>query len=223
MDITTMLNRKSDVLMSGINDNIKRRKADELFDRIKNGDQKALELLFAIYFPRLNNFARNVVKDDVLSQDIVQEIFVKVWEKRAGIEVINLESYLFKLVRNRCIDYIKYQKVVNNKMQEVHIAYQCEEMYRIDFIGDEPYLLIAQELKERIEQTIENLPERCREVFVLSRVNGLKNREIADLLNINIKNVERHLSRALQSFRVNLSEEFPISVIILVISTATKL
>lgn len=200
-------------------ENTKKRKADELFDQIKSGDQKALELLFSIYFPRLNDFARNVVKDDVISQDIVQEVFVKIWEKKNEIESINLEAFLFCLVRNCCIDYIKHLKVVNNRMQEIQISSKYEELYRIDFIGDEPYVLIEQELKQKIEKTIESLPERCREVFILSRMNGMKNKEIAERLDINIKNVERHLSRAMQSFRQNFSEELPIALIILVLKS----
>ena len=200
-------------------ENMGRGRADELFDRIKSGDQKALELLFSIYFPRLNDFAQNVVKDDVISQDIVQDVFVKVWEKRAEIESINLEAYLFRSVRNRCIDCIKHLKVVNNRMQEIQISSKYEELCRIDFIGNEPYVLIEQELKQKIEKTIQNLPERCREVFILSRLSGLKNKEIAEKLNINIKNVERHLSRAMQSFRENFSDELPIAVVILVLKS----
>jgi RNA polymerase sigma-70 factor (ECF subfamily) len=177
----------------------------------------ALELLFSIYFPRLNDFARNVVRDDVISQDIVQEVFVKVWEKRSEIECINLEAFLFKLVRNRCIDYIKHLKVENNRMHKIQLLSKYEELYRIDFVGDEPYVLIEQELKQKIERTIQSLPERCREVFILSRINGLKNKEIAEKININIKNVERHLNRAMQAFRQNFSEELPIALIILVL------
>lgn len=200
-------------------ENKNKRRADVLFDQIKSGDQRALELLFSIYFPRLNDFARNVIRDDVLSQDIVQEIFVKVWEKRTEIESINLEAFLFRLVRNRCIDYIKHLKVVNNRMQEIRLSSKYEELYRIDFVGNEPYVLIEQELKLKIENTIQHLPERCREVFVLSRINGLKNKEIAEKLNINIKNVERHLSRAMQSFKENFTEELPIALIVLVLKS----
>ena len=200
-------------------ENRNRRRADILFDQIRSGDQRALELLFSIYFPRLNDFARNVIRDDVLSQDIVQEIFVKVWEKRAEIESINLEAFLFRLVRNRCIDYIKHLKVVNNRMQEIQLSSKYEELYRIDFVGNEPYVLIEQELKLKIENTIQHLPERCREVFILSRMKGLKNKEIAEMLNINIKNVERHLSRAMQSFRENFSNEIPIALVVLVLKS----
>lgn len=190
---------------------------EDIFNLIRSDDQKALELLFSIYFPRLNDFARKVVKDDVISQDIVQEVFVTIWENRNEIENINIEAYLFRLIRNRCIDYIKHLKVVNNCMQEIHISSKYEELYRIDFIRNEPYVLIEQELKQKIEKTIQSLPERCREVFILSRMKGMKNKEIAEKLDINIKNVERHLSRALQSFRENFSEEIPVTLIILIL------
>jgi RNA polymerase sigma-70 factor, ECF subfamily len=200
-------------------ENKSKRRADELFGQIKSGDQKALELLFSIYFPRLNDFARNVVQDDVISQDIVQEVFVQVWEKRNEIVNINIEAFLFRLVRNRCIDYIKHLKVVHNRMHEIQVSSKYEELYRIDFVGNEPYVLIEQELKQKIEKTIQSLPERCREVFILSRLDGLKNKEIAEKLNINIKNVERHLSRAMQSFRKNFSDEFPLALIVLVLKS----
>lgn len=196
-----------------------RRQIDDLFNHLLEGDQKALEQLFAIYFPRLNDFASKVVKDDVISQDIVQEVFVKIWEKRSEIEPINFEAFLFRLVRNRCIDYIKHLKVINNRMQEIQISSKYEELYRIDFVGDEPYILIEQELKQKIEKTIASLPERCREVFIMSRINGLKNKEIAEKLEINIKNVERHLSRALQAFRENFTDELPLALVILVLKS----
>lgn len=200
-------------------ENKSRRKADELFDQVKTGDQKAFNLLFSIYFSRLNDFAKNVVKDDSISQDIVQDVFVKVWEIKSEIESLNLEAYLFRLVRNRCIDYIKHLKVVSNRMTEIKILSKYEELYRIDFVGNEPYMLIEQELKTKIETTIKHLPDRCREVFILSRMEGFKNKEIAEKLDINIKNVERHLNRALQSFRKNFTEEIPIALILLVLKS----
>lgn len=199
-------------------ENIQIRKADKLFDEIRLGNQKALETLFAVYFPRLNDFARNVVKDNVVSQDIVQDVFVKIWEKRDEVETINLEAYLFRLVRNRCLDHIKHMRVVHNRMQEIEISSKFEELYRIDFIGDAPYLLFEKELISKIEETVKKLPDRCREVFILSRVNKLKNKEIADKLSISIKNVERHLSRATQSLRENLNEEFSIALIAILLN-----
>jgi len=211
--------KKNNLYVPKTIENKSRRKADELFDQIKTGDQKAFELLFSIYFARLNDFAKHVVKDDTISQDIIQDVFVKVWENRAKIESLHLEAFLFRLVRNRCIDSIKHMKVVNNRMHEIEISSKCEELYRIDFIGNEPYVLIEQELKNKIEKTIKGLPDRCREVFILSRIDGLKNKEIAEKLDINIKNVERHLNRALLSFRKNFTEDLPIMLIALALNS----
>ena len=190
---------------------------EELFDLVRNGDQKAFERLFSIYFSRLHAFATKVVRDDGIAEDIVQEVFVKVWEKKNQIVSLHVEAFLFRLVRNRCIDYIKFLKVVNNRMERLEISTKIEELYRIDFIGNEPYVLIEEELKAQIEKTIQSLPERCREVFILSRLDGLKNREVAEKLNISIKNVERHLSRALDTFRRDFSNELPIALILLVL------
>ncbi len=189
---------------------------EELFDLVRRGDQKAFERLFSIYFSRLHAFATKVVRDDGIAEDIVQEVFVKVWEKREQILSLHVEAFLFRLVRNRCIDYIKFLKVVNNRMEKLGISSKIEELYRIDFVGNEPYVLIEEELKVQIEKTIQSLPERCREVFILSRLDGLKNREVAERLNISIKNVERHLSRALETFRRDFSNELPMALILLV-------
>lgn len=194
-------------------------KANQLFVKIKKGDEQALHALFVIYFPRLNDFAARIISDPETSQDITQDVFVKVWEKRDQIEAQNIESFLYRLIRNSCIDYIKQLKVIDNKKNEWGEQIKFEELYHIDFIRDEPFILIQNELKDEIERTINSLPDRCREVFTLSRVEGLKNREIAEKLNINIKNVERHLSRAMSTFREKFSDEFPIAIIILVLKS----
>lgn len=201
--------------MSEIGEHRSRRKADELFDLVKMGDQKAFELLFSIFFARLNDFAKKVIKDDMVSQDIVQDTFMKLWENRKQIESVNLEAFLFRSVRSRCLDNIKHLKVINNRMHEITLSTKYEELYRIDFIGDEPYVLIEKELEQKIEKTIRDLPERCQSVFILSRVNGLKNREIAEELHISIKNVERHLNRATLSFRKNFANGLPVSLVVL--------
>lgn len=196
---------------------VTKRNVEELFYRVKTNDKKAFEHLFFIYFPRLNDFARKVVKDPSVSKDIVQEVFVKIWERRDAIECINIEALIFKMVRNSCIDHIHHLRVVQRSMQKMQSDSGLEELFRIDFVGDEPYLLLEEELKIRIDKVIHNLPERCREVFLLSRVNGLKNREIAERLHINVKNVERHIHRALQAFKHSLPLELPMVLVITVL------
>ena len=192
-------------------------KSTFLFQQFKEGDPKALEELFHRTFPRLFDFASKIVKDAQVAEDILQDVFIKTWEKKEKIESINIEAYLFRLVRNQCLDYIKFVKVISEREVELGSIRKIEELYRIDFIRDEPYLLIQEELKIEIEKTIESLPPRCKEVFVLSKVDGLKNREIAEKLQINIKNVERHLARAAKIFKDKFSNNLPVAVIVLVL------
>lgn len=195
-----------------------KRKFKIQFDRLRNeNDQEALRQIFAIYFPRLNNFACKVIKDEIISQDIVQDVFVKFWETRQSITNINIEGYLFRMVKNKCLDYIRHLKIVENNHFDYSNTAKYEELYRIDFIGDEPYILIEKELLEEIDNVISSLPEKCKEVFILSRVKGLKNKEIAEKLNINIKNVERHITKALNTFKSKLADKIPLALIILVI------
>ena len=188
-----------------------------LFQQFKRGDSKALEELFHRTFPRLVDFASKITKDAQVAEDILQDVFIKVWEKKGEIESLNIEGYLFRMVRNQCLDYIRFVKVIGEKDIELNSIRKFEELYRIDFVRDEPYLLIQEELKKQIEETIDSLPPRCREVFVLSKIEGLKNREIAEQLQINIKNVERHLARAAQTFKERFPNDVPLAIIILVL------
>lgn len=192
--------------------------SNRLFLACKKGDEKAFEALFHRTFHRLYDFARKITKDEAVAEDILQDVFLKLWKKKDQVEGENIEAYLFRMVRNQCLDYIQLVKVVSAKTIELETDCKYEELYRIDFVRDEPYLLIHEELKLEIEKTIESLPARCREVFILSRVDGLKNREIAEKLQINIKNVERHLARAVKTFRERFRGEIPATVIALVLA-----
>ena len=194
------------------------REIDRLFKEVSElGNQESFKKLFSIFFARLNDFAKRIVKDKDISQDIVQDVFIKVWENREKYDSINIEAFLFKMVRNKCLDYIKHIRVINNNQEKLEVSAKLEELYRIDFVGDEPYLLIEEELRLEIEGIINLLPDRCKEVFILSRIKGLKNNEIASQLEISIKNVERHIGRALKEFRNKFNDDIPFAVIVLVI------
>ncbi|MBI9064402.1 MAG: RNA polymerase sigma-70 factor [Marinilabiliaceae bacterium] len=188
-----------------------------LLERIKRGDEVAFEKLFMMYFNRLFGLARGILKDEGLAQDIVQEVYIKFWEKRKEIQPINLEAYLYRLVRNQCISQIRHLKVVNNTKRDFSDIKNIEELYRIDFVRDEPYVVIEKELEQEIVRVMKSLPDRCREVFTLSRVAGLKNREIAEELGMNVKNVEKHITKALAIFRDHFDGRIPMAIIILLL------
>ncbi len=179
--------------------------ANYLFRRFRKGDNIAFDKLFKKFYPRLYDFAFKVVRNKEIAEDIVQDIFIRLWEKKENIKPVNIEGFIFKVLKNQCISYLRNIKIIDNIKLNLNDLTNIEELYRIDFIRDEPYVLVEKELQLEIDKIINRLPDRCKEVFILSRLNGLKNREIAHKLGINIKNVERHITKALMIFRKHFS------------------
>lgn len=176
------------------------------------------DYLFRKYFPRLQAFARVIIKDNEVAKDMVQDAFIKAWEARHGIEQKTFENYLFTLVRNRCLNYLRDQATAGRKKQDLSELAKFEEIYRIDFVRDEPYLIFEAELKEKLNAAIDLLPPRCKEVFIMSRFEGMKNREIAEELGINIKNVERHISSGLKFLKNHFADQLSMLVFLEVMS-----
>jgi len=178
----------------------------ELTRLIKRGEQSAFELLFKLYHASLCNFARVYVKNYDVANEIVQETFIKIWEIRSTLdENLSLKAFLYKCVHNNCINYIKKEKTVIRLTEEF-----CLELnYRMKFLQQDTFdhyfeTLSMEELEETARKAIDDLPDQCREVFLLSRFKGLTYQEIATHQNISINTVKTQLSRALQKIRFSL-------------------
>ncbi|MDX9884013.1 MAG: RNA polymerase sigma-70 factor [Prolixibacteraceae bacterium] len=195
-------------------------KAEEhigLFHAVSKGDEKAFEKLYKLYFPRLYTFVLKITSDGSLAKDMVQNVFIRLWETHETFRYEHPEAFLYKMVRNASLNYIRHLKVVDNLKSEIKDQYLGEELYYIDMVGNEPYLLIEKELSEKVMEVMDELPEKCRVVFRMSRIEGLKNQEIADRLGLSIKTVEKHISKALEVYRKKFAGYLPMSVIILVL------
>ena len=189
----------------------------EMFRAFTNGDKEAFEQLYKLYFPRLYSFSFKIIKDGNLAKDLVQNVFIKIWESPSSLDIDFPESFIYQMVRNACLNYIRHLKVVDNLKSMVREKYLGEELYYIDLVGNQPYILIEKELEGRIKDVMNSLPEKCLAVFRRSRIDGLKNREIAEQLGISLKAVEKHISKALQIYRDNFSDYLPIQLVLLVL------
>ena len=167
-----------------------------LFDKVRGGNAKAFEYAFRKFSPRLEAFAQKYTNDTNEAEDIVQDVFLKLWERRELLDNISLTSFLFMMVRNSCLNHLKHRQIADTET--------AERLYAADFVPDPSSLLIQKELSDSIDQIMEELPPKCKEAFVLSRLNGLKNREIAEHMAITEKVVEKHITRALKRFRDGL-------------------
>jgi len=154
------------------------------------------EKLFKELFKPLCGFSMKYVGDLDEAKGLVHEVFVTVWEKFDSLPTdMNYDSYLYTAVRNRSLNFIRNKK--KNVMLE-NVA-ESELSETIDPMG-------TSELETEIEMAIQSLPEKCREVFELNRIDGLKYVQIADKLGISIKTVEAQMSKALGVLRVHLKE-----------------
>lgn len=188
-----------------------------LFKSLAEGDEKAFGKLYMLYFPRLYSFALKIVQDSALAKDVVQNVFISLWESRNTFRYEHPESFLYKMVRNASLNYIRHVKVVDNLKIKAKAQFLGEELFHIDMVGNQPYVLIEKELQEKVAEVMDNLPEKCKAVFLLSRIDGLKNHEVAVQLGISIKMVEKHISKALSIFREKFADDLIMPLILLII------
>lgn len=167
------------------------------FKKMKKGNEKAFEALFSVHYSHLCLFAEHYVQNPAEAEEIVQDMFVHLWEKREQISVqTSVRNYLFRAVKNRCLNYLRHNQVKNQYADEMIAEAQKTDAGETGFIESG--------LLSRIEECINSLPEKRREVFRLSREEGLKYREIAEKLDISVKTVETHMGLAIKSLREKL-------------------
>lgn len=170
-----------------------------LFEKIKEGDEKAFERLFHRYYSHLCLFAGQYVQNQAETEEIVQDVFVNLWGKKGKISITtSVKNYLFRSVKNSCLNYIKHNQIKNQYAEKVLSEASHDEQ--------EDASLIESGLLLKIEECINSLPEKRREVFRLSREEGLKYREIAEKLNISVKTVETHMGLAIKTLRDKLKQ-----------------
>lgn len=184
---------------------------DQLAERIRLGDEQAFELLFRKYYVRLCGFANKFLNDPDKVKDIVQEVFTRIWEGREDIDPEDsLKSYIFKIAQNLSLNKLRKSKVETKYIEVYKLVYI--ENYELSAHES----LLAKELEDNIENAIEKLPAECRKVFRLSRVDGLKYKEIAGQLNISEKTVEAQMTKALKVIRIELREYLSVLIIALI-------
>lgn len=171
---------------------------------ISQGDKKAYEQVFTTYYQPLCNYACSMLKDIDEAEEVVQNTFFNIWNKREVLQIsTSIKSYVYRAVHNDCLNKIKHGKVR---------AVYAED-YKSTMTGgysDSAQLLHAKELGKQINEAITSLPEQCGIVFKLSRFENLKYSEIAEQLNISVKTVENHMGKALKMLRQQLKDYLPL-------------
>ncbi|MEZ5082725.1 MAG: RNA polymerase sigma-70 factor [Bacteroidales bacterium] len=166
------------------------------------------EKLFKELYSSLCHFAYGFIYDFDNAQEIAQDVFINLWQTRETIDPKkSVKSYLFTSVKNRCLNYIRDHKKFRSQYLDVELE--------LEIPVEDKDIFSENERKERINQALDKLPEKCREVFELSRFDEMKYKDIAEKMDISIKTVEVHMSKALKILREELKDLVLLLLIIL--------
>ena len=163
-------------------------------------------------FSRLFLFAKEYVLFDEEAENIVQDIFLMLWEKREALRVdVSLTAYLFTLVKNKCIDFLRHQMV--EQMYSENVKHEYNEELNVKLFALESFdhnFSSEEDIETLLRNAIDKLPERCRLIFIKSHIEGKKYKEIAEELNLSVNTVEGQISIALKKLREELKDYLPL-------------
>ena len=176
---------------------------NKIIELIKQGDIAAFNTLFKSVYLQLYIHCRKFIPDPEDAKDILQNVFLRFWEKRENIDIhTSLNAYLYRAIQNECLNYLRSTGTIE--------VPQCETtnvLFREEAEDNDPHsTLSVLEIEQIMENTIEELPDQCKSIFKLSRINGLKNQEIADKLDISVRTVETQIYRALKILKSRLKD-----------------
>lgn len=173
---------------------------DKIVTELAKDNEEPLEDLFNYYYPRLFNFSRSFLKIEEGIDDILQEVFIKIWQNRKKINsAATFNSYIFTITRNLLLNELR-SKLNSEKTKEeirsLSLAKEYSSMNQIEY----------RDLKEKVDKLVCELPQRQKEIFILSRTEGLSHKEIAEKLGIKTKTVEYHITQAVRHLKDKLGE-----------------
>jgi RNA polymerase sigma-70 factor (ECF subfamily) len=169
---------------------------------LRKGDERAFTDLFHAHYSGLLGYAGRILRDSEMANDVVQETFCRLYEHREQITIaLSLKAYLYKSVYHACLDAIKHRRV-----EHAYIQRELMDFYlsRVAQTPEAEMLLHDEAIREELRKSVDRLPERCREVFLLSRQEGLSNKQVAERMSISEKTVEAQMSKAIARLKQDL-------------------
>ncbi|MDR1381379.1 MAG: RNA polymerase sigma-70 factor [Tannerella sp.] len=176
--------------------------------RIVQGDREAFDELFRLFYNRLFRFAQGYLNDECKAEDIVQDAFLMLWERHDTLRPdSHVPAWLLTVVRNRILNHVERMKrqVESEQIYARRVVRDCE-LSISSLSACDPEQMFGHEVEQIIRRAIDALPEKTREIILMSRFDDMSNREIADKLNLSVKSVEYHITQALKKLRLELKD-----------------
>jgi RNA polymerase sigma-70 factor, ECF subfamily len=181
----------------------------ELIAGLQKGDKSTFDFLFRSYYPGLCTHAKSYLRSMEIAQEIVQEVYVKLWEKHNKIFIhTSIRAYLFQSVFNNCMNYIKGIQSSSFKHVDVEDASIRNELMSMDLADAEFSRIFSEDIEKDLESAISDLPDQCREIFIMCRTDNLSYKEISDLLKVSRSTVKTQMSRAMTRILKQMEKYF---------------
>lgn len=175
------------------------------------------ESIYLAYFSKMKYFAKVYVLSEEDAENMVQDVFADLWEKKELLAApVNLTAYLFTAVKNRCLNYLRHQtikKEAANRIQEEHRLAMQASFHSLEAF--DPDVFSEDNTREVINRALDSLSERCRRIFMMSKIEGKKQKEIAAELNISVNTIETQMGIAYKKLRAELKHYVPLLLFLL--------
>ena len=172
----------------------------KLLKHLKKGKTPAYTYLVDLYYEQLCNYAKNLARDDYQSEDIVQNVIVRIWQQRDKLNSnINIKNYLYRSVYNEFIDQYRRSNAIT--------ALEKKYIEGLDIVLEDEEFNNSERIMAMVMKTVENLPPKCRETFLLSKKEGLTYIEIAEYQNVSVNTVEKQIGKAIRIVRETLKDK----------------
>ena len=180
-------------------------------------EETRFEDIYLSYFSKMKYFAKEYVISEEDAENIVQDVFVELWENKEMLNMhMNLIAYLFTTIKNKCLNHLRHKLVVQETASKLQEEYTISLRMNLDSLeAFDNNLFSDQDIEKIISRALDTLSEKCRTIFIMSKSEGKKQKEIAQELNISINTIETQMGIAYKKLRIELKDYFPILLFIL--------
>lgn len=180
-------------------------------------EETRFEDIYLSYFSKMKYFAKEYVISEEDAENIVQDVFVELWENKEMLNMhMNLIAYLFTTIKNKCLNHLRHKLVVQETASKLQEEYTISLRMNLDSLeAFDNNLFSDQDIEKIISRALDTLSEKCRTIFIMSKIEGKKQKEIAQELNISINTIETQMGIAYKKLRIELKDYFPILLFIL--------
>ncbi len=175
--------------------------SNDIIRLIKDKHISSFEELFRFYSPRMRRYAIHFLRDEEEANDLIQDVFMQLWSKREELnEEKNIIAFLFTILKNKCLNTLK-KRIIEDKFRLHQCTFETERLYDLSLTQNTDFKSMESQLHSEIESLIDTLPEKCGMVFRLKWIEGKKIKEIAQLMNISMTMVDKHLAKGMEIAR----------------------